>query len=265
MTMILTLKPAIKSDYLRGGPLQLKELQTRSPLDKWLKAVQPADKFTIEKVVTSKGNFTQIKLAEPIAGEKYWWVWQPSFNFPSNDEKGLPAKVKLPMTYLSQLDNENHPYGTCNLTSLAMTMIFYGHPRFDAAGRQLEDQLYFLCENKGLDRHVHEHLQEIITGFGYKDDYQTNAKWVDVKRHLAGGNPCICAGWFSRSGHILVISGYNESGFIVQDPFGCWYYQEDGNHYYDTSASGANLTYPYHELVAACGPDGDLWMHYISK
>lgn len=272
MTMTISLKPAIKSDYLRGGPLQLKELQTRAPADKWLKEVKPGDKIAIEKVTATKGNFTQVKLVEPVAGESWWWCYTPYFSIPKPEEKkvpvgsdGLPTSVRLPITHLSQLDNQYDPYITCNLTSLATVMVFHGHPRFDNTGAQLEDQLYQLCERKGLNRHNHWHLKQIIEGFGYKDNYQEDAKWGDVKKWLASGKPCIVAGYFSRSGHILVISGYEEQGWIVQDPYGRWYYQEDGRHYYDKNASGANLIYGYQEMINVCGRDGDLWIHYVSR
>ena len=81
-----------------------------------------------------------------------------------------------------------------------------------------------------------------------------------MKEWLSAGNPCIVHGWFTREGHIVTIIGFNERGFIVHDPYG--EYWESG---YDTSVSGAGLTYSYELMKRVCGRDGDLWIHYVSK
>lgn len=172
----------------------------------------------------------------------------------------VPNTVNLDIPYLSQLDNVNNPHGSCNVTSLAMCMAYLGHPFLNSSGRQLEDELYCYCSNKGLSRHSPTDLAKVVQAYGYKDDFQPDAKWGDVKRWLAAGKPIVVHGWFSRSGHIIVIKGYNDKGWIVNDPYGEWY--EWG---YDTSVSGKNLTYSYGLMREICGSDGDLWIHYISK
>lgn len=270
---VIKVRENIKSCFLRGGPLDLKVLRTRTPAEKWLKEVKAGASIEVKREVARKGNFVQFELAVPVAGESYWFIFEPYWILPKKEEKvpakvggdGLPVEVRLKVKYLSQLDNKHRPYVTCNVTSLATVMVYYGHPAFDSTGKQLEDHLFELCERKGLDRHNHWHLKELIEGFGYKDSYQENAKWLDAKKWLAAGNLCILAGYFTPGGHILVLTGYNEKGFIVSDPFGIWYYDKEGNHYYDTSRAGAGITYPYQELIDSCGPDGDLWIHYISK
>lgn len=171
-----------------------------------------------------------------------------------------PNTVNLDIPYFSQLDNVNNPHGSCNVTSLAMCMAYLGHSSLNSSGEQLEDELYCYCSNKGLSRHSPTDLAQVVQAYGYKDDFQPDAKWGDVKRWLADGKPIVIHGWFSRSGHIIVIKGYNDKGWIVNDPYGEWY--EWG---YDTSVSGKNLTYTYGMMREICGSDGDLWIHYISK
>ncbi|MBW4680533.1 MAG: C39 family peptidase [Microcoleus vaginatus WJT46-NPBG5] len=175
-----------------------------------------------------------------------------------------PAKaggtVKLNVPYLSQLDNENNPHGSCNVTSVSMCMAYFGHPLMNQkTGEQLEDELYRYCLDNGLSRHSPQDLDKLMTIYGYEDDFQPDAKWGDVKKWLDSGKPCIVHGWFSRSGHIIVIRGYNEKGWIVNDPYGQWY--SSG---YDTNLSGAGLTYSYQMMKEICGTDGDLWIHYVS-
>lgn len=172
----------------------------------------------------------------------------------------LPERVQLDVPYFTQLDNENNPHGSCNVTSIAMCMVYLGHSPNGARGEQIEDELYEYCLDNGLDRHSPIDLAKVVKAYGYKDDFQENAKWGDVKKWLASGNPCVVHGYFTRSGHITAIVGYNEKGWIIHDPYGEWY--EWG---YDTSVSGKSLTYSYGMMKQICGSDGDLWIHYISK
>jgi lysozyme family protein len=171
-----------------------------------------------------------------------------------------PDTVQLKVPYLSQLDNETNPHGTCNVTSLSMCMAYYGHPTRNAQGEQLEDELNRYCNEHGLDRHIPQHLAQVVRDHGYKDDFRDNGKWDDVKKGLQEGKPCVIHGYFTGSGHIITIVGYNQKGWIVHDPYGEWY--SSG---YDTSKSGANLTYSYDMMERVCGPNGTMWIHLISK
>lgn len=165
--------------------------------------------------------------------------------------------IDIPVPFLSQLDNTLHPYGTCNVTSIAMCMTFYGQPARSGL-MQLEDKLCAYCLDHGLSRHSPGDLAILARKFGYYNDFDPAAKWGDVKKWLESGKPCIVHGWFTQSGHIIVIRGYNESGWIVNDPYGEWH--ESG---YDTSVSGEGLTYSYEMMARLCGVDGDLWIHYF--
>jgi hypothetical protein len=166
--------------------------------------------------------------------------------------------VVLPVPYLSQLDNENSPYGTCNLTSVSMILLSFGI--VGNGEGQLEDQLFRKCEQLGLDRHEPRTLAALIREYGFIDDFRPDARWDDAKEWLRQGNPLIVHGYFTKSGHIIVIKGFNEHGFIVNDPYGEWYAEG-----YDTSVSGEGLTYSYGMMERLCGVDGDLWLHFCSK
>jgi len=166
---------------------------------------------------------------------------------------------KLEVPYFSQLDNINNPTGSCNVTSVAMCLSFLGlRPKNPKV--QLEDEFYQYCLDKGLSRHSPLDLAKVVKAYGYKDDFQDKAKWADVKTWLSAGKPIVVHGYFTTFGHIVVIRGFNERGWIVNDPYGEWW--DSG---YDTNASGAGLTYSYGMMQRICGNDGDLWIHYISK
>ncbi len=170
------------------------------------------------------------------------------------------SSVKLAVPFLSQLDNQIAPLATCNLTSVAMCFGFFGHPMVDRDGTQLEDRLSNYCFEKGIVRGEPLGLERLIREWGYKDDFQANASWSAAKKWLEMGNPLIAHGWFTRSGHIIVICGYNERGFIVNVQFGEWYAEG-----FDTTVTGEGLTYSYGMMERICGPTGDLWLHFVSK
>jgi len=177
---------------------------------------------------------------------------------------GMPATsgngFVLKVPYLSQLDNATDAYGTCNVTCVAMCMAYYGYPIRNAEGEQLEDELNRYCYSNGLDRHSPTDLKKILEVYGYKDDFQFKGKWAAAKTHLLSGHPLIVHGYFTRGGHIIAIAGFNEKGWVVNDPYGEWF--QSG---YDTSRSGAKLTYSYGMMDRLCSPDGDLWLHFVKK
>jgi len=169
--------------------------------------------------------------------------------------------INLNVPYLSQLNNQRNPYGSCNVTCVAMCLAYFGHPAIDPiTDQQLEDELYRACLYNGLDRHSPTDLAKLIDIYGYHDKFQPDAKWGDVKAWLKSGKPCIVHGWFTRAGHTVVIRGYDDRGWIVNDPYGEWW--RTG---YDTNASGAGLTYSYEMMHQVCGNDGDLWIHFVGK
>lgn len=169
------------------------------------------------------------------------------------------TEVMLPIPYLSQLNNEQNPHGSCNVTCVAMCLAYFGHRPINSQGLQLEDELYRYCLENRLSRHSPHDLAKLLQIYGRQDIFEEKAKWADVKQWLIKGNPCIVHGWFTRSGHIITIVGFNSKGWIVHDPYGEWF-----SWGYDTSVSGKYLTYSYGMMQKLCGHDGDLWIHYVS-
>ena len=168
--------------------------------------------------------------------------------------------IQLAVPYLSQHDNELYPGGTCNVTSIAMCMVFFGEPSINQDGLQLEDQLTQYCLDNGLSRHSPGDLEVLAQQYGYRPQFSATATWEQVKIHLDSGKPCVVHGYFTASGHIIVIIGYSEKGWIVNDPWGEWC--SDG---YDTIVSGEALNYSHQMMSHLCGPDddGQLWIHFF--
>jgi uncharacterized protein YvpB len=176
--------------------------------------------------------------------------------------------VKLTVPYKMQLDNKFKPYSTCNVTSLAMCLEYYGVGlvnTFNGVVRknknlQLEDELYQYMSDKGLNKHYPEHLAQVARDYGIKDDFTVHGTFDRCKQHLSKGNPCIIHGYFTQPGHIIVLVGYDGTRFIVHDPYGEWF--KTG---YRTDLSGEYLHYSYDLIEKTCAYDGQFWVHYLSK
>lgn len=192
-------------------------------------------------------------------GRNTWFVYQKHAVILKNGNIVCPAEVKLKVPYKSQLDNADNPYGSCNTTSVAMTLSYFGVTS-NNPDEQLEDELQDWLEARGLDRHEPTHLAQAVEAYGCHDNFKTNATIQEVKEWLVQGNPAIVHGYFTASGHVVCLIGYNSQGLIVNDPYGEYY--ADG---YDTSASGSGLVYSYDMIQNTCMSDGNFWVHFISK
>jgi uncharacterized protein YvpB len=187
-----------------------------------------------------------VRIIEPVAGQN---LYIPS------DAISVPYR-KLDVPYRSQLDNRLNPTGSCNVTSVAMCLL-YLKAKFDKVGEE-EDELYRYCENSGYDRHSPYDLAQVIRDYGRKDRFDETSTIEACKAHLNTRNPCIVHGWFTGSGHIIVLVGYDDKGFIVHDPYGEWF--STG---YRTDLSGKFLHYSYNLIQKTCIPDGQFWVHFV--
>jgi hypothetical protein len=169
--------------------------------------------------------------------------------------------------YKSQLDNMYNPTGSCNVTSQAMGLCWGGVPR-TLNGNQLEDELYNFLIDNGYSRHYPYDLARGTNEFRQKyfsDNktcvvLKTNATWEEIEKHIKSGKPCVVHGWFTNSGHIVTIVGVTDSGWIVNDPYGEWFYWG-----YDTNKTGEQVEYSKTLINETCGPDGTIWCHFFDN
>jgi uncharacterized protein YvpB len=172
--------------------------------------------------------------------------------------------------YLSQTDNKYNPYGACNVTSVAMCLAYYGMKPLNN-WEQFEDELYRYMTDRGLSRHSPYHLQKVtnIYGkpYGIKNDFSERRTVEDIKSALLKNFPVIVHGYFTAFGHIVVIVGFNQHGFIVNDPYGEYWDSGYDRNTLSNPNKGRNLIYSYslmNRLLSPEGP-GHIFAHIISK
>lgn len=166
----------------------------------------------------------------------------------------------LKVPYKAQTDNAFDPLSTCNVTSVAMCLEYFGARRRVEYLRfnQFEDELYRCCQDRGWNRQNPEHMAALIRFYRCADIFTYRARVEQVKDWIDAGNPAITHGWFTSSGHIIVIVGYDDTGFFVHDPYGEWF--KTG---YRTDLSGENLHYSNELIAQTCYPDSQFWVHFV--
>jgi Peptidase_C39 like family len=243
-----------KPTFLKSRPLQSVDLQIDEKI-----AFNRGTKFDLKSCKEIRGHW-QVEFLNSANRPGFWFVYvdhcKISPETPTKDS--LPKAKKLKVGYRSQLDNQLNPTGACNVTSLAMCLDYLGIKCKEKG--QLEDELYRYAEWKGYDRHSPQDLARIVRDYGKKDDFTPWGTFDRCKSHLTAGNPCVIHGYFTSFGHIVVLVGYDDKGFIVHDPYGEWF--SDG---YRNDLSGEYLHYSYELIQQTCIPDGQFWVHYISK
>jgi len=240
-------------DSLQLTNLEKQSISINTQLD--LSAYADANNHHI-KVVLANQSFH---------GRNTWYIYRPHVQL--LNDKGqliLPDTLQLKVPYLSQLDNTKNPYGSCNVTSIAMTLMYLGikqhHP-----GKQFEDELQEWMEAHGLDRHSPSDLAKVVEAYGGKDKFRVKTTIDEVKNWLAQGNPAVTHGYFTDSGHVICLIGYNQKGFIVHDPYGEWFPNGYERNDRKNDQKGNALIYSYKMIERTCMTGGEFWVHFISK
>ncbi len=170
----------------------------------------------------------------------------------------IPDVVELSVPYFSQLDNPRFYWSTCNVTTIAMVMYYYGER--SRWGGQLEDELLEWCfRNYGQGSQTdHSVLSALIRAYGYQTSFSTTRRWSEIDAELLNRRPVVLPGDMTASGHIVTVIGYTPDGYLVHDPWG-----DALTGYADTN--GRRLFYPFSYLNRVSGPDGNVWAHFIRK
>lgn len=156
----------------------------------------------------------------------------------------LATLIDVP--YCSQRDNAHNPNSSCNVTALAMALLWRGvRPQRG----QLEDELFELLRSPEADAHyreqnpalhargvpaneVHDNLVWAAGRYGVAASFSGQRTLDEITAEIAAGRPVLLSGVFVGSGHIVLLIGLTAAGdFICHDPFGDWssdYQSRDG-------------------------------------
>lgn len=198
-----------------------------------------------------------------------WFAYIPHVQLLSDhgEVKAIPQSLPLEAQLLNvphndQVDDELMPTGACHVTSFAIVMAYFRVKRTRNNIWLMEDEVYQHLRINGLNRWNPRDLVKMANHYGLKDEFTTRGCLSDIRQAIAEGNPCIVYGHFNHSRSTIVIRGYDQNGFFVNDPYGKW--TSSG---YRSDLSGKNLYYSNAFIQSKCSPQREdhIWIHFISK
>lgn len=249
--------------------LKRKPIQSVDLVDFEKQPIGAGQTFEIQSYLRERDHIRVAFANKFFKGFNTWYVYAPHVEIVKDGQavvpKPKPKTVKLMVPYKSQRDNEENPDGACNVTCLAMCLDYLGAKRRTGLG-QFEDELYNYAVRNNLNRHDPHDLAVIVERYGCRDDFRTNATIEQVQDWLSDGKPAITHGYFTSFGHIVVLAGFDDKGFLAHDPYGEWTsagYRR--NLPGSQGEKGKYIHYSYRLIQALCIPDGSFWVHFLAQ
>lgn len=178
-----------------------------------------------------------------------------SFAVPSGTS--VPSS-QLAVPYYYQYNNAYEPGRTCNITSVAMVLSYYG-------ANVTPDQIY---RRTGGPVFTGPDMIWAAGLYGFKGTFSQTASIQTIKNHIDAGRPVIVQGWFTKSGHIMVITGYDSKGWIVNDPAGLWARCYGCGYPARTASNGKGARYSYAAMEDAAtdpGRPNSYWITVLTR
>ena len=178
-----------------------------------------------------------------------------------------PVDVSFPQVpYFYQFNNTQSPGSTCANTSIAMVLSYYGwsdNPDvltnyYGVSTAQTPSGLASVFNSEAEYFNMSQRLIPI-----------TDGTITELKNELDTGRPVIVHGYFTNAGHVMVVLGYDEHGYWVNDPAGTWDQQFRGGYPYGWEPTAGNAVYynKFNFELAISSIHGNdyapLWMHLV--
>jgi peptidoglycan hydrolase-like protein with peptidoglycan-binding domain len=192
--------------------------------------VEPSIPVAEEPPVDNRSELAQLMSTERMSTEEITRTRELIAVVSDEQQRGdLYEALQAKVVYHSQRDNESTQGGKvigdvmCNLTSLAMCLMYLGVPN-PRPELQYEDALEQIRREEGLPaRTLHtgwggvaEKLHVEVKFIGY--NITEGRQWweANVLTHLRAGHAVM----MSISGHIVRVQAISDAGVVVDDPYG---------------------------------------------
>ncbi len=169
----------------------------------------------------------------------------------------------LDVPYFCQYENTLDPASSCQNTSVAMVLKYYGwNGTPDTITAEWGKD--YAQSPSGLAEVFNDYASKAALGVSLTP--HTDGSFAGLKALLDAGKPVIVHGYFTQYGHVVVTVGYDATGYFVNDPAGQWseVYQGGYSKYCDYGYSGKAVHYGKTAFEQAIGPDGTIWYHEIT-
>ncbi|MBD2766995.1 C39 family peptidase [Hymenobacter sp. BT664] len=166
--------------------------------------------------------------------------------------------------YFYQYNNRYNPTGSCQNTSTAMMLKYYGMSGVtpDALSNQYGTNLGQSVS--GLQQLFNE--KAAAAGLKVRDRGTTTGTVTKLRQLLAAGTPVIVHGYFTNYGHVMVVTRFDGTYYYCNDPAGRWSQQyKYGGYSQNNATEGIGVRYGKAAFEGAVAPDGYVWLHEFYK
>jgi ABC-type bacteriocin/lantibiotic exporter with double-glycine peptidase domain len=169
--------------------------------------------------------------------------------------------------YYDQKHNQNEPHRTCANTSMAMILDYWGINTSNQTQRT-PDWLYqkfgVVQDEYALQAMFNQIARD--AKHAIRDHFYERGTISQLRERAKKGEPTVVHGWFTESGHLVVVIGFENDHYVVHDPYGRWrgLRGQPSTASYDTTVSGRAQRYAAAQFDAVITDNGlgnDLWLH----
>lgn len=175
---------------------------------------------------------------------------------PDNDTKPLENPMDIP--YFCQYYNSQSPASTGENSSVAMVLYAYG---WNGTPDDITND--WGATKAETPSGLAEVFNSYTGSLGVSLTPHTDGTFAEMKALIDDGKPVLVHSWFTSGGDVVVMVGYSETGYFVNDPGGVWtaIYKGGYSLYCDEAVVGKSEFYSAAAFEAAIGPDGSVKYH----
>lgn len=139
----------------------------------------------------------------------------------TKNENKIPGALDVP--FYPQVDNYREPHRTCNSSACAMCLEYFKPGTL--RGEKGDDEYLRKVFSIG-DTTDHSVQTKVLKQYGISSEFRYNLSFSDLDNELSTGRPVVIGilhrGTLSypTGGHMCVVIGKRDDGYIVNDPYG---------------------------------------------